>query len=68
MEIVSYSERELTLEMTFRAKLTLQVRRKNDVSTLRYARSFERLQLRTSGFKLQCIMYIKLFSVKQTRT
>ena len=27
------------------------MRRKNDVSTLRYARSFERLQLRTSGFK-----------------
>ena len=26
------------------------MRRKNDVSTLRYARSFERLQLRTSGF------------------
>ena len=28
------------------------MRRKNDVSTLRYARSFERLQLRTSVFKL----------------
>ena len=27
------------------------MRRKNDVLTLRYARSFERLQLRTSGFK-----------------
>ena len=27
------------------------MRSKNDVSTLRYARSFERLQLRTSGFK-----------------
>ena len=27
------------------------MRRKNDVSTLRYARSFERLQLRTSVFK-----------------
>ena len=27
------------------------MRLKNDVSTLRYARSFERLQLRTSGFK-----------------
>ena len=26
------------------------MRRKNDVSTLRYARTFERLQLRTSGF------------------
>ena len=31
--------------------MTLRMRRKNDVSTLRYARSFERLQLRTSGFK-----------------
>ena len=29
--------------------------RKNDVSTLRYARSFERLQLRTSGFKTNII-------------
>ena len=29
------------------------MRRKNDVSTLRYARSFERLQLRTSGFKFR---------------
>ena len=29
----------------------LRMRRKSDVSTLRYARSFERLQLRTSGFK-----------------
>ena len=27
------------------------MRRKDDVSILRYARSFERLQLRTSGFK-----------------
>ena len=27
------------------------MRSKNDVLTLRYARSFERLQLRTSGFK-----------------
>ena len=26
------------------------MQRKNDVSTLRYARTFERLQLRTSGF------------------
>ena len=51
MDIVSYSERKLTLEMTFpEQKLMLRVRRKNDVSTLRYARSFERLQLRTSVF------------------
>ena len=47
MYIVSYSERKLTLEMTFRAKTDVM----NDVSALRYARSFERLQLRTSGFK-----------------
>ena len=51
MEIVSYSERKLTLEMTFRTKTDVIARRKNDVSTLRYARSFDRLQLRTSGFK-----------------
>ena len=51
MYIVSYSERKLTLEMTFRAKTDVKMRRRNDVSTLRYARSFERLQLRTSGLK-----------------
>ena len=36
------------------------MRRKNDVSSLRYARSFERLQLRTSGFKEMEIGYIWL--------
>ena len=51
MYIVSYSERKLTLEMTFRAKTDVTNVAYNDVSTLRYARSFERLQLRTSGFK-----------------
>ena len=52
MYIVSYSERKLTLvEMTFRAKTDVTNVTYDDVSTLRYARSFERLQLRTSGFK-----------------
>ena len=53
MDIVSYSERKLTLEMTFRAKtdVTNAAKMTNDVSTFRYARSFERLQLRTSVFK-----------------
>ena len=36
------------------------MRRKNDVSTLRYARSFERLQLRTSVFKQAIIDHNKL--------
>ena len=51
MNIVSYPERKLTLEITFRAKSDVTNEALNDVSTLRYARSFERLQLRTSGLK-----------------
>ena len=55
MDIISYSERKQTLEMMFRAKTDVTNARKNDVSTLRYARSFERLQLRTSVFNIRCI-------------
>ena len=47
MDKVSYSERNLTLEMTFRAKIDVTNAAKYDVSTLRYAH----LHLRTSGFK-----------------
>ena len=65
MNIASYSKRKLTLEMTFQRKLTLRVRRKNDVSTLRYARSFERLQLRTSGFNETGQMVMQIFHSKR---
>ena len=37
------------------------MRRKNDISTLRYARSFERLQLRTSIFKLKKYINVCVF-------
>ena len=44
------------------------MRRKNDVSTLRYARSFERLQLRTSVFKSEraCSVHWRALNVHQT--
>ena len=41
------------------------MRRKNDVSTLRYARSFERLQLRTSGFNALITFTVALKQHKQ---
>ena len=65
MYIVSYSERKLALEMAFRAKTDVTNAAYNDVSTLRYARSFERLQLRTSGFKHYTFLNTSVFKKRR---
>ena len=55
MYIVSYSERSLTLGMTFRANTDVTNEALNEVSTLRYEHIFERFKLRTSGFNLSFV-------------
>ena len=53
-----FSKRKLTLEMTFRAKADVTNATKKEVSILRFARSFQRLQLRVSGLKIHTIIFI----------
>ena len=60
MGIVSYSERKLTLEMTFRAKTDVTNEALNDVSTLRYAHPLSVFNYVHLGLMSVCFFRIKL--------